>query len=309
MGAIAEGAGEQVRAWYPRVGGIREVFHAHFTVHAYPMHTHDSWTLLIIDEGAVRYRLGRHEHGALRETVTLLPPNVPHDGSSAKPPGFFKRVLYLETALLDEALIGRNVDEPTMADAALRRRVGDLHTVLDTVLDRRQAADRADQLELDSRLALICDRLVWHLHGHVENPSDRGDRADRTDGAIRAVQAGRRSDSGQGQGPDSLLARDLRDLLDANLPEGLSLDAAAEALFAHPAHLVRSFTRQYGMPPHRYLLGRRVDQARRLLLAGMPPAEAALASGFYDQAHLNRHFKRLLGVTPGRYNSSRSLRK
>lgn len=288
-GTIAQDAGEQVRAWYPRVGGIREVFHAHFTVHTYPMHTHDSWTLLLIDEGAVRYRLGRHEHSALRETVTLLPPHVPHDGRSAQPPGFVKRVLYLDAALLDDALIGRAADGPTLADAALRRRVGDLHTVLDAVPDRAQGADRADLLELDSRLALICDRLAWHLRGHAEHPPPS--------------RPGRRPD------PDSLLARDLRDLLDANLPEGLSLDAAAEALFAHPAHLVRCFTRQYGMPPHRYLLGRRIDQARRLLLAGMPPAEAAPASGFYDQAHLSRHFKRLLGVTPGRYVASRTPRR
>ena len=277
-GVIAEDAGEQVRAWYPRVGGIREVFHAHFTVHAYPMHTHDSWTLLIIDEGAVRYRLGRHEHGALSDTVTLLPPNVPHDGRSATPPGFYKRVLYLDTAQVDEALIGRTVDGPTMTDAALRRRVGELHTAL----GRRRSTDRADPLELDSRLALIRDRLAWHLSG-------------------RAEPAGRSN-------PDSLLAHDLRDLLDAHLPEGLTLDAAADALFAHPAHLVRSFTRQYGMPPHRYLLGRRVDRARRLLLEGMPPAEAAIAAGFYDQAHLTRHFKRVLGVTPGRYIAS-PLRK
>ncbi|MET9541462.1 AraC family transcriptional regulator, partial [Streptomyces sp. NPDC006553] len=28
--------------------GVVEVFHAHFTAHAYPMHVHDVWTLLIV---------------------------------------------------------------------------------------------------------------------------------------------------------------------------------------------------------------------------------------------------------------------
>jgi AraC-like DNA-binding protein len=44
-----------------------------------------------------------------------------------------------------------------------------------------------------------------------------------------------------------------------------------------------------------------VDLARRLLLAGYPPARVASAAGFFDQAHLNRHFSRMLGITPGRF--------
>ena len=87
---------------------------------------------------------------------------------------------------------------------------------------------------------------------------------------------------------------------------GSSLEDAAGAARRHPAHLVRAFTREYGLPPHRYLTGRRVDLARRLLLDGHPPAEVATAAGFYDQAHLTRHFSPLLGTTPTRYLAGRA---
>src|SRR4051812_7207252 len=59
------GVGERVRAWRPDVPGVAEVFHAHFVDHASPAHTHEAWTLLLVDDGAVRYDLDRHEHGAL----------------------------------------------------------------------------------------------------------------------------------------------------------------------------------------------------------------------------------------------------
>ena len=59
--------------------------------------------------------------------------------------------------------------------------------------------------------------------------------------------------------------------------------------------------RSYGIQPHRYLLGRRLDLARRRLLAGDDPARVAIVTGFYDQSHLTRHFRRLLATTPGRY--------
>ena len=39
---------ESVRAWRPAVPGVAEVFHARFVSHAYPVHTHDTWTLLIV---------------------------------------------------------------------------------------------------------------------------------------------------------------------------------------------------------------------------------------------------------------------
>jgi AraC-like DNA-binding protein len=55
------------------------------------------------------------------------------------------------------------------------------------------------------------------------------------------------------------------------------------------------------MPPHRYVTGRRVDLARRLLVAGSRPAEAAASAGFHDQAHLTRHFRAFLGTTPAAF--------
>lgn len=76
-------AQREVSAWRPRVPGVVEVFHAHFTEYAYPMHVHAAWTLLIVDDGAVRYDIERHEHGTLRDTVSLLPPHVAHNGAPA----------------------------------------------------------------------------------------------------------------------------------------------------------------------------------------------------------------------------------
>ena len=101
--------------------------------------------------------------------------------------------------------------------------------------------------------------------------------------------------------PAEALAAELRELLDARLPDGVTLEEAAVLLGAHPASLVRAFGRQFGIPPHRYLTGRRVELARRHLLAGVPPAQAAVLAGFPDQPHLTRHLRSLLGVTPAAY--------
>ncbi|MFF8931857.1 AraC family transcriptional regulator [Streptomyces longwoodensis] len=262
-------ARQEVTAWRPRVRGVTEVFHAHFTEYAYPMHVHDAWTLLIVDDGAVRYDLERHEHGTPHDTVTLLPPHVPHNGAPATPHGFRKRVVYLDASVLGEELIGAAVDGPDLRDALLRRRVGQLHTAL---------ARPGDELEAESRLTFVAEHLRARLDERLR-PTGRDAR-------------------------DPALARRLRELLDARVTDGVTLEEAARLLHAHPAHLVRAFSGAYGIAPHQYLTSRRVGRARRLLLDGLPPGEVATTAGFFDQAHLTRHFRRLVGVPPGRYRSS-----
>jgi len=78
----------------------------------------------------------------------------------------------------------------------------------------------------------------------------------------------------------------------------------AGALGRSKAHLIRSFTAAYGIAPHAYLNGRRVEAARKLLLQGVRPAEVAAAVGFYDQSHLTRHFKRHTSVPPATFATS-----
>jgi AraC-like DNA-binding protein len=93
-------------------------------------------------------------------------------------------------------------------------------------------------------------------------------------------------------------------LIDTRFRESVTLREASDAIHAHPAHLVRAFSRQFGISPHQYMTSRRVDLARRLLLDGMPPSLAAAEAGFYDQSHLSRHFSHVLGTTPGKYARS-----
>jgi AraC-like DNA-binding protein len=260
------GSVERVRAWHPRVPGVAEVLHAHFVTHAYPAHTHDVWALLIVDRGAIQFDLDHDRHGAVTSQVTLLPPHVAHTGRAARDDGFYKRVVYLDDTVLGADLAGRAVDGPGLIDPLLRRRVGQLHEAL---------GRPGDDLEAESRLSLIRSRLHEHLRARAPRPRDR-----------RAQAA---------------LAHQLRELLDSRIRDGVSLREAGLVLCAHPDHLVRAFTATFGLPPHRYLTGRRIDAARRRLLADHDIATVAVELGFHDQAHFTRHFKAVLGTTPGRY--------
>ena len=265
---VSVDVGEAVHAWKPQVPGVAEVFHARFVDHVYPRHTHETWTLFIVDDGQIRYDLDRHRRGAGGAMVGLLPPHVVHDGRPADDRGYRKRVLYLDTTVLDERLIGHAVDRSSVEDRALRRAVAALHRVL---------RDPDDALEAEGRLAFVVERLVEHLTGREREEPRAG-----------------------------ALATGLRELLDARAFERFTLREAGAALGASPSHLVRCFTEAFGVPPHAYVIGRRIEAARPRLLDGEPVARVAAGVGFFDQAHLTRHFKRHVGTTPGRYAASSS---
>jgi hypothetical protein len=125
-----DAAREFVRAWRPPVPGVSEVLHAHFTEHAYPAHTHDHWTLLLVDTGGVDYAVDGRPRMAEPAALTVLPPHVPHDGRAARTEGFDKRVLYVDDSWLDGSLAGAAVDAPMIRDTNLVAELGRLHGAL-----------------------------------------------------------------------------------------------------------------------------------------------------------------------------------
>ena len=79
-----------------------------------------------------------------------------------------------------------------------------------------------------------------------------------------------------------------------------SVSQLAEECGLSPRQFSRSFTRSTGLPPHRWVLERRVEMAKRLLLdPAKSLADVALACGFASQSHFTRIFSGRVGRSPG----------
>ena len=93
--------------------------------------------------------------------------------------------------------------------------------------------------------------------------------------------------------------RRIVDYVEANLESDLTLAELAAVAGVSVPHLTTLFRRTFGRSVHRYVVERRVQRARALLLGGQRCiAQVALETGFAHQSHLARWMKRLLGVTP-----------
>lgn len=99
----------------------------------------------------------------------------------------------------------------------------------------------------------------------------------------------------------ALLRRLLRakDRMDAASHEAWPVARLAEVSGVSEAHFARSFKQAFGVPPHRYLLTRRIEQASTLLRdTDLPITDIAFATGWESLGTFGRIFRDITGKSP-----------
>jgi AraC-like DNA-binding protein len=108
--------------------------------------------------------------------------------------------------------------------------------------------------------------------------------------------------------PESALSpqqlRRVEEFIETNLAEDLSLGVVAEVTGYSRFHFHRLFKAATGMPLYRFILVRRVERAKELLLmTNQSLTEITVEVGFRDHGHLARHFKAFVGMAPSQFRS------
>jgi AraC family transcriptional regulator len=87
--------------------------------------------------------------------------------------------------------------------------------------------------------------------------------------------------------------------IEDHLSEDLSLSRIASITGVSASHFKTLFRESAGIPVHQYVIQRRIERAKDLLMRDkLSIAEIALATGFSHQSHLARHMRRSVGLSP-----------
>jgi AraC-like DNA-binding protein len=250
----------------PGGAGIERI-EAHFHGDAFDLHRHDTYAIGVTLSGVQRF----HYRGAVRHSlpgqVIVLHPDELHDGGAGTEDGLRYRILYLEPSLLLDCLGGAPlpfVRDAVVSDPTLRGTLLSALTPLDEELDELFVADFVAQ-------------LAQHLRRHAGQPAKSTGKTGWRAAALA------------------------RDYLEENAERPVRSDELETITGLDRYALSRHFRATYATSPHRFLLMRRLQRARRMIEAGEPLAEIAAGAGFSDQSHFNRHFKKAFGLTPGRW--------
>lgn len=251
-----------------------ELMSAHGVRHSFAKHFHDCYTLGINDGGSGTFDCRGAKHRASPGTLNLIAPGETHTGKAAEADGWLYRDFYIDPDCMAE-LVGHAGFEG----------VPEFHL---TVVDDR---------ELASMFKLAFD-LMMRL------PSNRMEQEYPLLLAIRRLCDGyttlRPPIEIEPAVEHSKISR-IREYLHTNYEQNVSTNDLAQLAGWSCYHLIRTFRRHTGLPPHAYQNVVRVNEARRLLRGGASIADAAAACGFYDQSHMHHMFRRIAGATPGQY--------
>jgi AraC-like DNA-binding protein len=243
------------------------------TTTGYAVDPSGEYVVGVVVAGAMRARRGRERFVFEPGDVCAWDPSGAHSGSPYGCTSWQARLLVMETPSMEEIVCGPESSapdirfgKPLVRDPPLAQRFMELHRALETTSWRLEC-----ETLLMEWLRAAADR--------PERPESR--RAARCDPGLRIA----------------------RELLYDKIAGNVRLDELARAAGVSRHRLSRLFRAAYGMPPHRFQLAYRIGVARRMLERGVPVAEVALETGFFDQSHLHRHFRKTLGMTPARYAS------
>jgi len=113
------------------------------------------------------------------------------------------------------------------------------------------------------------------------------------------------SDAAAGALPMARLRRVI-DYIQEHLDQDLRLARLGSVVFMSPYHFARLFRRSTGLPPHQFVVWRRIERAAALLAE--PELSIAVISrlvGFRTPSHFSTVFRRLIGTSPGAYRAAR----
>jgi AraC family transcriptional regulator len=153
----------------------------------------------------------------------------------------------------------------------------------------------------------FCDPFVQHLGTLLQQAALSGAAITRLQAESTAVVllhhlSGRVESSRTAQVPTCERLPQVVEYIDANLADELSIAALAQVARTSQFHFARLFKAAKGVTPHQYVLERRIELAKRLLLdRHLSIAGVSNACGFATQAHLTTVFHRMVGVPPRAY--------
>ncbi|KZE29603.1 AraC family transcriptional regulator [Crenobacter luteus] len=173
-----------------------------------------------------------------------------------------------------------------------------------TMLDRepRELALNDRTYMDDERLAAQCRRLAALDWRDADGRLTGNALGHEALAHLMLTQTGRRRPLVVKGGLAPAQRRRVRELVEARLDTALTVAELAAELALSEYHFARMFRASFGLPPHAWIMRRRLERAREALARpDAPLADVAAACGYASASHLANRFRAALGVTPGDY--------
>lgn len=253
-------------SWRPaRVTNV-ELLYGCYRHFSFSRHFHSVAAIGVVENGVMQSYWQGTEYQVPEKSVILFNAGEVHAPFSVGKQGWSFRMFYLDASMLSHLFDrGQEFTSPFVKDQALAE-----------ILLKAHRSFQVEDVSIRSESVLISS--IPYLQPYIANRK----KPELLTSGIKIRQA--------------------QEYLRANCTQNVTLAGLSHAVGLSQYHLIRSFHKEVGIPPHTYLMQARVEKGQSLLRSGFSIADTAFKTGFVDQSHFSRHFKRFTGVTPGQYS-------
>jgi len=102
------------------------------------------------------------------------------------------------------------------------------------------------------------------------------------------------------------LIKKIENYIKAHLNQKIDIEKMALEIGYSSAYINRVFKQHYGLAPHAFIVDKRIQKAKELILTNpkLSLTDIAYEAGFYDQSHFIKRFKKAYSLSPNNYKSS-----
>jgi AraC-like DNA-binding protein len=258
---------------HQELGGI-EMVDANFHHHNFSKHSHETYTINIIESGCQRFLSAGQNFVAPEHSIIFVNADEVHTGQSGTENGWSYRGISPSEHQFNQLAHDIGLTQgfaPYFSNAVVedKQMANELSVLFNTL------SHSNNRLLRETMLYGVLTRLMLK---HSKNRQ-----------------------SVMEQQTSNLKLEWVRQYIHEHLEENISLEHLAQISAFTPFYLVRQFQKRYGLPPHAYQIQQRLQQSKILLKQGCKVVQVAAQVGFYDQSHFHRHFKKANGITPSKY--------
>jgi len=264
------------RSYTPEMVNPQTFFKNTYCNFSFPEHFHDEHLIQIIKEGQNSFFCNGNTYEAAPGDVVLINPGEVHNGQSRTNEKLQYNVFYIDPGVWEEVL---GIGSVFITKGFLFNKTLVKDELLFGKIDRffyLLAEDGHDEIRLHEK---YLDILLYISHHYSLSRSGY-------------------------YNPDTHHTKTinlLKDYIQENLSNKLSLEDLSRAGNVSPFHLLRIFTKQTGLTLHQFILVSRIEKSKDLLKNKMAISDVAFTMGFADQSHFTRSFKKMMGLTPRQY--------
>lgn len=282
--------------YYDEYTGYQAMLNSSMEIHLYrdkdmepqEEQMHDFFELVLVTDGAVEFVVQERRDRLCKGDLILLRPGIAHreipeDGYYERfvlwiNPWYLSRLSTRKTNLSNCFVIAEKRGYVVRFEPSFRNQI---RTLLNEMVDETHRNAFGSDLMLDALLKMLLVLL------------DRGQTLLQSDPA-EETEPGRN-------------IQEIVRYVDLHYTDNLTLDSLSEAFYISKFYLSRSFEHFTGKSIHQYVLEKRMQMAKQLLLFGERPMDIYGLCGFADYSNFYRTFKKYYQVSPNQFLKNLSL--